>query len=69
MGLYQICSNEGTRFQDGSAPRGPRFKQQKYIIKHKKYHNVGGSISASGWSGEYINHDIMMLFVDLNNIS
>ena len=24
--LYQVCSNEGPRVQDGPAPWGPRFK-------------------------------------------
>ena len=25
-GPYQVCSNEGPRFQDGPAAGGPRFK-------------------------------------------
>ena len=34
--LYQVCSNEGPRFEDGPVPGGPRFKPWKYIENIQK---------------------------------
>ena len=36
VALYEVCANEGPRIQDGSLPRGPRFKPYKYIEKYSK---------------------------------
>ena len=36
MVVYQFCSNEGPRIQDGPVPGGPRFKPEKYIENIQK---------------------------------
>ena len=34
--LYQVCSNEGPRFEGGPTAGGPRFKPWKYIENIQK---------------------------------